>query len=394
MNIKKTSCRFIVVLILIYGFPLLAAKNIKIKLTGSLYEAITMSIGNTGRTEIITSLPHTIEVEKSDLPMRLSFSSSSFKYYDIDVPEKPFDTTGHVYLVKVNETAMPQSYPIQNTPALPNFLNDDSYANKGFDSNHGVNAAPKTNIKDDKTFALIISNEIYEMAANVENATNDGLAFKEYCLKTLGIPKDNIKYANNLSYGKMRKTINDVLDLVDMLKGEGNLIIYYAGHGIPDNKSKDAFLMPVDADGTDTDVCIPLSELYHKIDSRNLNRCIVFLDACFSGAQRGGEMIVSARGVKLKPKEIIPEGKTIVFSATSNDQAAFSHKEKGHGLFTYFLLLKLQETKGKTSLGELAKYLQEKVEFESRRINNSPQTPKVSVSPGLSNKWESMKLIR
>ncbi|MDE6321010.1 MAG: caspase family protein, partial [Muribaculaceae bacterium] len=121
---------------------------------------------------------------------------------------------------------------------------------------------------------------------------------------------------------------------------------------------------------------------------------VVFLDACFSGAQRGGDMIVAARGVKLKPKEITPAGKTIVFSATSEDETAFSHKEEQHGLFTFFLLSKLQESKGKVTLGELAEYLQEKVALESRRINNSPQTPRVSVAPGLEGSWKSIRLIK
>ncbi|MDE6378516.1 MAG: caspase family protein, partial [Duncaniella sp.] len=197
-----------------------------------------------------------------------------------------------------------------------------------------------------------------------------------------------------LSFGKMRKAFSDILDLAGILNGEANLIIYYAGHGIPDNKTKDAFLMPTDADGTDTGICISLGDLYNKIEQSNLNRCVVFLDACFSGAQRGGEMIVAARGVKLKPKEVTPAGKTIVFSATSDDEAAYSHKSEQHGLFTYFLLSKLQESKGKVSLGDLAGYIQEKVALESRRINNIAQTPKVSVAAGLADSWKSIKLIK
>lgn len=105
-------------------------------------------------------------------------------------------------------------------------------------------------------------------------------------------------------------------------------------------------------------------------------------------------MIVAARGVKLKPKDAAPQGKTIVFSATSGDQAAFSHKEESHGLFTYFLLSKLQQSKGKVNLGDLADYLSDKVAFESRRINNTPQTPTVSVSPALSDNWKGLRLAR
>ncbi len=373
-------------------------KQETIKITGTLYEPVTMVIGDNGETEVVSSLPYEFKVDKELLPVKLTFVSERYIYHEINVPKKPFDTTGHIYLLKLNENAM----ALQNAgvaPAVPVVQAAPAVASvpkksNRFDASEGVNAAPKTNAKNENTFALIISNEEYDMAANVDNATNDGLAFKEYCLHTFGIPDENIRQYSNLSYGKMRKAFTDMLDLAEMLNGQGNLIIYYAGHGIPDNKTKDAFLMPVDADGTDTSICLSLSGLYDKINSKNLNRCVLFLDACFSGAQRGGEMIVAARGVKLKPTETVPEGKTIVFSATSGDEAAFSHKSEKHGLFTYFLLSKLQETKGKVSLGELAEYLHDKVAFESRRINNTAQTPRVTVAHGIEDSWKSIKLTR
>lgn len=394
--LKKVSS---VLLFTIVSFNALCGKNVKIKLTGTVYEEVEVTVGSTGRNLTLTSLPFELEVDKKELPLTLSFKSPSYLYYSIDVPKKPFDTTGHIYLLKINESAMAlrnsnnsSNVVVVSQPVVSETA--EKPVQKGLDFSKKINCAPETNNINDNTFALIISNEDYEMAANVENATNDGLAFKEYCERTIGIPAQNLRHFSNLSFGKMRKAFSDMLELVDMLKGEGNLIIYYAGHGIPDNSTKDAFLMPVDADGTDTGVCLSLSELYKSIDSKTLNRCVVFLDACFSGAQRGGDMVVAARGVKLKPKEATPGGRTIVFSATSDDEAAFSHKEEGHGLFTYYLLLKLQESNGNVKLGELAEYLQQKVGFESRRINNKPQTPRVAVSQGIVDAWKSISLTK
>lgn len=387
---------YLVISILLSCFSVsFAGKTVKVKLTGSSYEDILMTFGETGRTDVIYRLPYIFEIPKDLLPIKLKFQSENYLYYDIDVPKKPFDTTGHVYLVKVNETAMSLRDNTQN-PSINNqsFMGQSSpsVTIEGIDTSYGVNAAPTTGVKNDKTFAIIIANEKYEMASNVDNAINDGLAFKEYCIKTLGIPGNNIRYSSNLSYGKMRKAINDGVELAGSLNGDANLLIYYAGHGIPDNKTKDAYIMPIDADGSDTDVCLSLKGLYQKINSKKLKQCVIFLDACFSGAQRDGDMIVAARGVKMKPKESVPEGRTVVFSATSGDQTAFSHKEEKHGLFTYYLLSKLQETKGNVNLGDLAKYLSEKVSFESRRINNMPQTPTVSVSNGFEKEWKSIKL--
>ena len=210
----KTFYRIIVaafVLIVMSQTDIVAGKTTKIRLTGSSYEPILMTVGETGRTEIISSLPYTLEVAKKDLPIKLKFQSESYLYYDIDIPKKPFDTTGHVYIVKINETAMALRGNMNNGAAQPSqkVMGQSTLASAvdGIDVTHGVNAAPITGKKNDKTVALIIANEKYEMAAGVENASNDGLAFKEYCLKTLGIPAANLKYSFESFIRKDEKSI-------------------------------------------------------------------------------------------------------------------------------------------------------------------------------------------
>ncbi len=371
-----------------------AGKTVKIKLTGTAYENIRMKVGSS-RTEIISEFPYEFEVPKQEMPVRLTFESENYLYYTIDVPRKPYDTTGHVYLVKINETAMQMGAArMQSAQNSGQFMGATvaSEPVTGIDVTKGVNAAPVTGAVNDKTFAVIITNEDYEMATKVDNAVNDGLAFKEYCTKTLGIPGENVKYGVNLSYGKMRKVFRDISDLSNLYDGKMNLLVFYAGHGIPDNETKDAFLMPVDADGTDTSICFSLNDLYDNLNSMPLNRCVVFLDACFSGACRDGSMVVAARGVKIKPKATRPMGKTIVFTATSGDEAAYSYKEEQHGLFTFYLLKKLQESKGKVNLGELSDYLSENVGKQSRMVNGCPQTPTVAVPSEMNDNWRSIKL--
>lgn len=119
---------------------------------------------------------------------------------------------------------------------------------------------------------------------------------------------------------------------------------------------------------------------------------IIFLDACFSGAKREDEMLLSGRGVAIKVKEEAPKGNMIVFSAAAGDETAHQLEEKGHGLFTYFLLKKLQETKGQVLLGELADYVTKQVRRQSVVINNKKQTPTVIPSAVLVDKWRVMPL--
>jgi len=119
---------------------------------------------------------------------------------------------------------------------------------------------------------------------------------------------------------------------------------------------------------------------------------LVFMDACFSGAQRGEGMLASARGVVLKPKFDAPQGNMVVFSAAQGDETAYPYKEKGHGLFTYFLIKKLQETKGAVTLGELSNYVTTNVSQQSIVVNRKSQTPTVVPSANMGDGWKNVVL--
>jgi len=61
-------------------------------------------------------------------------------------------------------------------------------------------------------------------------------------------------------------------------------------------------------------------------------------------------------------------------------------------LFTYFLLKKIQESKGSLSYGELSEYLADKIGIESLRENGRPQTPEVNVSSRVINRWREWRI--
>lgn len=250
---------------------------------------------------------------------------------------------------------------------------------------------PVTKDENGNTFVLIIANEDYAFVDNVEYALNDGRAFKEYCEKTLGVPERQIWHYENASLGILSSGVNKMVQAMRIFDN-ANAIVYYCGHGIPDEKTNEAYIIPVDGNGTDINSCYSLNKLYKTLGESNTAHVTYFLDACFTGANREGSMLVAARGVAREPKKETIQGNTVVFSAASADETAMPFKEKGHGLFTYFLLKKLQETKGNLTYGELADYITEKVKRESFLSNDKPQNPVVATSPNLSKDWKSMKL--
>lgn len=248
---------------------------------------------------------------------------------------------------------------------------------------------------NNNTVALIIANENYKHVANVASARHDGDVFAEYCEKTLGIPTDHILKYTDATMGDMAVAMSSLQRIVGALNAkmpEVNVIVYYAGHGVPDESTKDAFLLPVDGTAQVSVSCMPLSKFYSDLDKLNARNLMVFLDACFSGAQRGEGMLVEARGVAIKPKETAPKGNMFVLTAASGDETAMPYKEKNHGLFTYYLLKKLQESKGNATLGELSKYVIGEVKEKSNTINRKPQTPTVSTSGSMASKLNTLKL--
>lgn len=250
---------------------------------------------------------------------------------------------------------------------------------------------PITLEKQGNTFVLIIANENYHDVAMVPNAINDGTVFSEYCEKTLGIPQSNIKFTADATLNNIRREMTWLVQVMEAYNGEANIIFYYAGHGIPNESNGSAYLLPVDGVGNDVSTGYSLDKLYADLISKPARSVVVLLDACFSGAKRDGGMLASARGVAIKVKQNAPKGNMVVLSAAQGDETAYPYKEKGHGLFTYYLLKKLQETKGDITFGELADYVTAEVKKQSIVVNGKMQTPLVSPSSSATD-WRNWKL--
>lgn len=259
---------------------------------------------------------------------------------------------------------------------------------------------PVNNISYPNRYALVIGNEDYSSRnnglnaeSNVSFAAADARVFSEYAVNTLGVPRENLQLLTNATGGEMNTQIERFTKLLNLSKEKGELIFYYAGHGLPDEATNTPYIVPVDGNyGNLTKSGINLYDMYNTFGSTNAAQVLVFMDACFSGGARDAGL-VAARAVKIKPKKGELKGNIVVYSATSAEQAAMPFREKQHGLFTYYLLKKLQESKGKTTFSELSDYLQDNVAKKSLLVNQKDQEPEVLISDKLLGTWKTFKLI-
>lgn len=251
---------------------------------------------------------------------------------------------------------------------------------------------PTTNHRNHNRYAIIIGNEDYHSyqkdlnsEQDVPFAAEDANIFKQYCVKTLGIDDENLVIITNATSAKMNQEIDYITRLAKR-DPNAEIVFYYAGHGFPNETTKEPYLIPVDVNASNLGQAIPLYDLYGKLSNTGAQKVTVFLDACFSGGGRGAGLVAS-RGIRVTPKKDALNGNIVVFSATSADQTALQYAEKNHGMFTYFLLKKLQETQGQCTYSELFNYLSKNVGDNSLRVNRKDQTPEVNTSPQVQESW-------
>ena len=257
---------------------------------------------------------------------------------------------------------------------------------------------PISGVIREKVRAIIIGNEDYSkyqdklsVETNVDFARNDARVFREYCEKTLGVPAANIDYLSDAISSKIRSSLTR-LSLLIKKDPELEVIFFYAGHGLPDPETKEPYLIPVDVSGQNFKDGIKLADVYRMLGENPSPRVTVFVDACFSGGARNKPLDEGARGVKIKPNDEPLKGNMVVYTASSGKQSSHAYREQKHGMFTYYLLKTLQESKGNITYQELGKELYKKVSFQSVNINRLEQDPQFTVSPDINPEWINWKL--
>lgn len=243
---------------------------------------------------------------------------------------------------------------------------------------------PQTNDKQEEAFAFIIANENYVHLKGADYAINDGKVFKEYCLKTFGMPESNVRYYEDATYGNIVNAVKKIKDIADVYDGDAKIIVYYSGLGTTDAANKGRYILPTDASIETLNVTgYSVQKLMDELNALNTKQTVVILDAPFSGLNKEGKMLGENRGVAIAPKPATPKGHTVIVNACSGSESAYSLKDYGHGLFTYAFLDKVQNTKGKCTLKEAVDYATTWVKKASLKHYNKTQTPQVQMSENI-----------
>ena len=249
--------------------------------------------------------------------------------------------------------------------------------------------APKSN-----RYALIIGNEDYsskqpglEKEVNVDFAEADARVFAEYAEKVLGYPKENIRFLTNATKGTMSQGV-DWLVKKAQAQGDAEIMFYYSGHGLPEEVSKEPYLIPVDVSGTQVQNGLSLIDVYNQLAGSTAKKCVVVLDACFSGGARNKEL-TALKGIKVSASINEVPGNLVVLASSSGTQSSAVYKEKQHGYFTYFLLKNLKESKGQSSIERSMIEVTKNVRLKALDISKE-QTPQILTGSDINETWKEL----
>jgi hypothetical protein len=194
--------------------------------------------------------------------------------------------------------------------------------------------------------AVIFGVEAYRSAPPAAFARNDAVAFKEYAVKVFGIPDDRnhalLRLDEEVTKGEMEKVLLENGWLSRRTGPESNVVVYFAGHGVPDPSSSLPCLLPVDGDPNyPTLTGLPFGKVLDALSRLEARSITVFIDACFSGGTRDSTTLFAhARPMGPAVNLPIPRSERLtVFAAAMGNQTSVGFPEKRHGLFTFYTLL-------------------------------------------------------
>lgn len=253
-----------------------------------------------------------------------------------------------------------------------------------FASGHEALAASssKQDFKQPNAYAVVIGISQYreEVIPKVPYAVRDAQAVADLLQTQGGIPKSHIRLLTDAkATGNDLRTLGDWLRL--RVKANSTVYVYYAGHGTPNPKTGEAYLVPWDGHPDFPSGLYPLKDLYETLNSLPANDVIVMLDSCFSGAAGRSVLAKGARPMALSAENpLLPGGKVVVLAAASGSQISSDYDKAGHGLFTHYLLAGLHgeadADKDKiVTLREIVPYVAEHVPQTAVEELNREQTP-------------------
>ena len=251
-------------------------------------------------------------------------------------------------------------------------------------SNQSASLKPE-NIKRAATrdaVAIIIGIQNYKRVPKADFANSDAKEFYEYAIRGLGIKPENIKLLVDEEADEIEivRAFENWLPL-QVTKNKTDVYVFYSGHGLPSPDGQSLYFLPYGVDKQYlARTAVGQKEVVALLTASKPKSVTMFIDACYSGQTRSGEMIIESVR-PLTPKSDLnayPSNFTVI-SASSNDQYSSSSPELKHGIFSFYLMKGMEgdadgNKDGKITAGEMQEYLSDKVSRQAMSMSRKQDT--------------------
>lgn len=195
---------------------------------------------------------------------------------------------------------------------------------------------------DGRRYLFAIGINDYDDAPGVPFADRSAHLMTDLLRRRYGVPEENITLITGEDATGL-KILGRLNSFIQRLTPGDTVFFYYAGHGLSGRDGKAVYVVPKDAvPGAYEVEMLSLASLMGRFESSPAARVVAFLDTCFSGRVSGDRSLFP--GVApLVPTEVSGpavenKGKVTMFLAGQANQFANDYPERGHRLFSYFLM--------------------------------------------------------
>ena len=218
-------------------------------------------------------------------------------------------------------------------------------------------------------WALIIGIDDYDRWDDLKTPMRDASTLRRVLLNNYTFDDDRVFTVYNDR--ATRRGIMDAMDeLINRVKPNDNLLIFYAGHGYLDKQRNEGYWVPQDARKGKTADYVSNADIRTQIGGMDAKHVLLISDACFAGSLfRSGSVSIPFVDADRYYKKVLKLPSRKALTSGGIEPVADGGRD-GHSVFAYYLIKALKENdKQFTVSSEL---------FEKLKIpvaNNSEQKP-------------------
>ncbi len=207
--------------------------------------------------------------------------------------------------------------------------------------------------------ALVIGNNQYQDLENLGTAINDARDIAAVLKNNYGYKTQVLLDATHL------EIVQALADYQAKLGKLDNLVVYYAGHGLIDER-QDGFWIPTDAKLDDKSTWIPNKVISEFMSSMNAKHVMVIADSCYSGTMSGSAIRPFPEDVAENDILFTSRVKARTVLTSGGLQPVLDSGGDGHSIFASALLDVLKENDGVMEGYRLFKALEQQVKLRSK----------------------------